>query len=81
VQKLQLFNLLALRAQDLALHAAAERSTALAAAQELRAISASCGKIQVTLDGIDVTGADRDFRKSIIKICEAVASQCDDALA
>jgi hypothetical protein len=81
VQKLQLFNLLALRAQDLALHAGAERGAALAAAQELRAISASCGKIQVVLDGIDVTGADRDFRKSIIKLCEAVASQCDDALA
>jgi hypothetical protein len=81
VQKLQLYNLLALRAQDLAHRAGSERGTASAAAQELRAISGACGKIQVTLDGIDVTGSDRDFRKSIITLCEAVASQCDGALA
>jgi hypothetical protein len=78
VQKLELYNLLALRAQDLA----ARRSSELPhTPQELRAISASCAKIQVTLDGIDVSGEEREFRKSIIKLCEAVASQCDAGVA
>jgi hypothetical protein len=84
-QKLDLFNLLALRAQELALHMRSERIDSSTRglpqiSQELRAISASCAKIQVTLDCIDVTGADRDYRKTIIKLCEAVASECDDAL-
>ncbi len=85
-QKLDMFNSLATRAQCLALHICSERSSQRSKdmpqpSQELRAISASCAKIQVTLDGIEVSGADRDFRKSIIKLCEAVASQCDEALA
>ena len=83
VQKLELFYALALRAQELALRMRSDGldQTTKGSPQELRAISASCAKIQVTLDGIDVTGADREFRKTIIKLCEAVASECDAALS
>ncbi len=85
VQKLDLYNLLALHAQELAVrHCSAlgsQTSVQSQNPQELRAISASCAKIQVTLDGIDVTGVDREFRKSIIKLCEEVALQCDAAIA
>lgn len=83
VQKLELYNLLALRAQELAARKSSERAPAQLphTPQELRAISASCAKIQVTLDGIDVSGTEREFRKSIIKLCEAVASQCDAGVA
>jgi hypothetical protein len=85
LEKLERFHLLALRAQDLLVCKRNDGSTTNLKGspqdqQELRVISASCGKIQVILDGIEVAGADREFRKSIIKLCEAVASECDEAL-